>query len=165
MKLAVVVIRWKPQFRNLALTSGVYVEMVLLQGLNKWCKSSRRGNTVYLNLTEEDFVPDAVTANDPTADFSTFSLGSKVEQPTLQWTVSLAKDLQRRHKTHILWMGTVPSQSRKHVNCNCKLAWNHRKAGNPTLSARTKLGFYYTTYISEESRLEMHSSQLRASTP
>lgn len=53
---------------------------------------------IYLNLAEEDFVPDAVTANDPTADFSTFSFGSKVEQPTLQRTVSLAEDLQRRQR-------------------------------------------------------------------
>lgn len=49
--------------------------------------------SVYLNLTEEDFVPDAVTANDPTADLSTFSLRGKVKQPTLEWGVSLAEDL------------------------------------------------------------------------
>lgn len=53
-------------------------------------------NSVYLNFTEENFVPDAVAANDPTADFSTFSLCSKVEQPTLQGGVSLAEDLQER---------------------------------------------------------------------
>lgn len=50
--------------------------------------------TVYLNLTEEDFVPDAVAANDAAADLSTFSLSSKVEQPALQRAVGLAEDLQ-----------------------------------------------------------------------
>lgn len=69
--------------------------------------SSGRGNTFYLNLTEEDFVPDAVAANDPTADFSTFSLGSEVEQPTLQRAVSLAEDLQRtqRQNSHFFGWG------------------------------------------------------------
>lgn len=78
MTLAVVVFRVKN--RNLASPSGARVVMVLLlQGVDRSCNSSERGNTVYLNLTEEDFVPDAVTANDPAADFSTFSLGSEVE--------------------------------------------------------------------------------------
>lgn len=77
--------------------------------------SSLWGDTIYLNLTEEDFVPDAVTANDPAADFSTFSLGSEVEQPTLQRAVGLAEDLQG-DKIHFLfffffWLGPAPSCS------------------------------------------------------
>lgn len=52
-------------------------------------------SSVYLNLTEKDFIPDAVAANDSAADFSTFSLGSKVEQPTLQRGVRLVENLQR----------------------------------------------------------------------
>lgn len=64
------------------------------------------GSSVYLNLTEENFVPDAVAANDPTADFSTFSLRSEVEQPSLQRAVSLAEDLQERQRqnTHLFFL-------------------------------------------------------------
>lgn len=71
------------------------------------------GSSVYLNLTEENFVPDAVAANDPTADFSTFSLRSEVEQPSLQRAVSLAEDLQERQRqnTHLFffWYRLIPA--------------------------------------------------------
>lgn len=70
------------------------------------------GSSVYLNLTEENFVPDAVAANDPTADFSTFSLRSEVEQPSLQRAVSLAEDLQERQRqnTHlVIWYRLIPA--------------------------------------------------------
>lgn len=56
--------------------------------------SSRPNKIIYLNLTEEDFVPDAVIANDASADFGSFFLGSKVEQPALHRGVSLAKNLK-----------------------------------------------------------------------
>lgn len=62
--------------------------------------------SVYLNLTEENFVPDAVTANDPTADLSTFSLSGKVKQPTLEWGVRLAEDLQER-KQQRFWLARI----------------------------------------------------------
>lgn len=50
----------------------------------------------YLNLTEEDFVPDAVAADDAAANLGAFSLGGKVEEPALQRAVGLAEDLQTR---------------------------------------------------------------------
>lgn len=54
---------------------------------------SSGGGNVYLNLTEEDFVPDAVAADDPAADLGAFSPGGEVEQPALQGGVGLAEDL------------------------------------------------------------------------
>lgn len=65
--------------------------------------------SIYLNPTEEDFVPDAVIANDSAADFCTFSLGSKVEQPTFPLAVRLAEDLQRsqRNTWTFFWFGLV----------------------------------------------------------
>lgn len=48
----------------------------------------------HLNFTEENFVPDAVAADDPPADLCTFSLSGKVEQPALQRCVRLAEDLR-----------------------------------------------------------------------
>lgn len=51
----------------------------------------------YLYPAEEDLVPDAVAADDPGTDFGSFSLGCKVEQPPLEWSVGLAEDLQKRH--------------------------------------------------------------------
>ena len=53
---------------------------------------------VYLDLTEEHLIPDAVTANDPSADLCTFSFGRKVEQPALYRGVSLTKYLRRKKK-------------------------------------------------------------------
>ena len=68
-----------------------------------------RGNAIYLNLTEEDFVPHAVAANDPAADLSTFSLCSEVEQPALQWGVSLAENLPTTKHSDSDLFGTVLS--------------------------------------------------------
>lgn len=51
----------------------------------------------HLYPAEEDLVPDAVAADDPGTDFSSFSLGCKVEQPPLEWSVGLAEDLQEAH--------------------------------------------------------------------
>lgn len=49
---------------------------------------------LYLNPAEENVVPDAVVANDPSADLGAFSLSGEVEQPALQRAVGLAEDLQ-----------------------------------------------------------------------
>lgn len=55
--------------------------------------------SLHLNLTEENFVPDAVAADDPPADLRAFSLRGKVEQPALQRRVGLAEDLQQKDHT------------------------------------------------------------------
>lgn len=55
--------------------------------------------SLHLNLTEENFVPDAVAADDPPADLRAFSLRGKVEQPALQRRVGLAEDLQQEDDT------------------------------------------------------------------
>lgn len=52
--------------------------------------------SLHLDLTEENFVPDAVAADDPPADLRAFSLRGKVEQPALQGRVRLAEDLQQK---------------------------------------------------------------------
>lgn len=52
--------------------------------------------SLHLNLSEENFVPDAVAADDPPADLRAFSLRGEVEQPALQRRVRLAEDLQQK---------------------------------------------------------------------
>lgn len=52
--------------------------------------------SLYLNLTEENFVPDAVAADDAPADLRAFSLRGEVEQPALERRVRLAEDLQQK---------------------------------------------------------------------
>lgn len=59
--------------------------------------------SLHLNLTEENFVPDAVAADDPPADLCTFSLSGKVEQPALQRRVRLAEDLQEKTTVVLFW--------------------------------------------------------------
>lgn len=57
---------------------------------------------IYLNPAEENVVPDAVVANDTSADLGAFSLSGEVEQPALQRAVGLAEDLQGGDDSKIL---------------------------------------------------------------
>lgn len=59
--------------------------------------------SLHLNLTEENFVPDAVAADDPPADLCAFSLSGEVEQPALQRRVRLAEDLQENMTGVLFW--------------------------------------------------------------
>ena len=47
----------------------------------------------HLNLAEEDLVPNAITSDDAPADLTSFSLRSKVEEPTLRWIIGLTEYL------------------------------------------------------------------------
>lgn len=50
---------------------------------------------VYLNLTEDKPVPDGVPPGNTLIELCYFSAESQMQQPFLQWPVSLTKYLQR----------------------------------------------------------------------
>lgn len=64
--------------------------------IRKWGLGSAM--TTHLNLPEEDLVPNAVIADDPTADLFSFFLCSKIKEPTLHRSIGLSKDLNNNNQ-------------------------------------------------------------------
>lgn len=50
----------------------------------------------YLNLVEDEFIPQAVVSDDATAKLSFFPFGGEVQEPPLHCGVCLSKDLVRQ---------------------------------------------------------------------
>lgn len=57
---------------------------------------------VYLNFSEDKFVPDGVLSGNTLIQLCYFSAESQMQQPFLQWPVSLTKYLQR-YETSLYW--------------------------------------------------------------
>ncbi len=66
-------------------------------------RSDERSETArlipYLDLVEEDLVPDAVAADHATLHLQPFPLGGEVQQPALQRGVGLTEDLRDTDRT------------------------------------------------------------------
>lgn len=65
---------------------------------------------IYLNFSEDKPVPDGVPPGDTHVELRYFSAESQMQQPFLQWTISLTKYLQR-HETS-LYSGRQPEKKK-----------------------------------------------------